>query len=70
MALQLMVTVGSSAAFLKECISRAGFTWNAHPLLLDAIMGWGKRQRQVAGEGSEEEEKGGLGRALNREAEM
>lgn len=43
-----MVTVASSTAFLKECISRAGFTWNAHPLLLDAIMGWGEKQRKVA----------------------
>lgn len=44
-ALPLMVIVGSLTAFLKGCISRAGFTWNAHPLLLDAIMGGGEKAK-------------------------
>lgn len=32
---------------LKECFSRAGFTWNPHPLSFVVIKGWGERRRRV-----------------------
>lgn len=60
--MQLMVTVGLLTALFKECISKAGFTGNTHPLLLDATEAWGERREKEGGQDSKgSEETGGVG---------
>lgn len=56
-------------AFSKECISKAGFTWNTHPLLLDAIKGGtGRKEREWARERDGSEEALGGGRGETKES--